>query len=439
MNWLHPQCASLQTTGYAHWAVKSPRRMTWRLPFQEGEDGVPLRQPTPEQLAGGGAPSGPPQRPPCPAPAGPDMGQSITALTLSLHIGTPKISTFSGDVAPGKTEVSYEQWSHEVQCIKDHYPELVVRESIIRSLKGAAADMAHYMGPTAGVSKILEKLLVIFGMVASFDILMQNFYKITQGGSKKVPSFATRLEGTLNQIRIRCPRWIANHEVPWHLKEQLFHGVRKQVRDSIRYLYGNPQTTYSKLVVAAQRAESKTEETKVKARSAASMEVPTNSKELGDQIAKLMAALTRAEQDSHPASAPNSPRHWGGGRVWTNRNTPVHPSSHNGRTGLGQTTSTHSSSITNRGGAESPHKGNQHVQNGVQGGTQSNRGPNPLQYFRCQGWGHMPRECATLAAPLNQEGGTQGNVVKPPPTTNSKFWTFPLWPRTKTDPSQGSQ
>ena len=93
------------------------------------------------------------------------MGQLITALTLGLHIGTPKISTFSGDMAPGKTKVSYEQWSHEVQCIKDHYPESVVRESIMRSLKGAAADMACYMGPTASVSEILEKLLVIFGMV----------------------------------------------------------------------------------------------------------------------------------------------------------------------------------------------------------------------------------------------------------------------------------
>ena len=59
--------------------------------------------------------------------------------------------------------------------------------------------MACYMGPTASVSKILEKLSVIFGTVASFDILMQNFYKISQG-NEKAPSFATRLEATLNQI-----------------------------------------------------------------------------------------------------------------------------------------------------------------------------------------------------------------------------------------------
>ena len=51
--------------------------------------------------------------------------------------------------------------------------------------------MARYMGPTASVSDILEKLSVIFGTVASFDVLMQNFYKISQG-NEKVPSFATR-------------------------------------------------------------------------------------------------------------------------------------------------------------------------------------------------------------------------------------------------------
>ena len=122
------------------------------------------------------------------------MGQLITTLTLGLQIGTPKINTFSGNVAPGKTKVSYEQWSHKVQCIKDHYPESMVWESIMRSLKGAVADMAWYMGPTAGASKILEKLSVIFRTVASFDVLMQNFYKITQGGSEEVPSFVTRLE-----------------------------------------------------------------------------------------------------------------------------------------------------------------------------------------------------------------------------------------------------
>ena len=97
------------------------------------------------------------------------------------------------------------------------------------------------------------------------------------------------------------------------------------------------------------------EETKerVKVRSAASTEVATGSKELGDQIAKLMAALTRVEQGSHPASAPNSPRHRGGRRGQADRNTPICPSSYNVQTGLGQTPSVCSSSAASRESTDS--------------------------------------------------------------------------------------
>ena len=94
-------------------------------------------------------------------------------------MGTPRINTFSDNVTVGKTGVSFKQWYHEVQCVKDHYPESQVQESIVRSLKGAAADMAWYMGPAASMATILQKLSVIFGTMASFNVLMQNFYKVT--------------------------------------------------------------------------------------------------------------------------------------------------------------------------------------------------------------------------------------------------------------------
>ena len=122
-----------------------------------------------------------------------------------MQLGTTHINTFSGKAMPGKMEVSFKQWYHEVQCVKDHYPESVVWESIVQSLKGTTEVMARYMGPTTSVTHILQILTLIFGTVTSFDIIMQNFYKATQSNHEKVPSFATRLEGTLNQIRLHCP------------------------------------------------------------------------------------------------------------------------------------------------------------------------------------------------------------------------------------------
>ena len=174
-----------------------------------------------------------------------------------------------------------------------------------------------------------------------------------------MPLFATRLEGTLNQIRLKCPGRIADLEVACHLKDQLFHGVCKHIRDSIRYLHSNPETTYSQLMVAARKVESVMEDAKekVRARSSAATKVTHGSKELGDQITRLMATQTRAQQGTHPATTPNSPRHRGHGRGQMDRNTPAHPSSHSGWTGLGQSTSAYSSSAASRVATASQSRG----------------------------------------------------------------------------------
>ena len=63
-------------------------------------------------------------------------------------------------------------------------------------------------------------------------------------------------------------------------------------------------------MITAQKAENKNEEAcdKVRARSAMTTEPIEGTTELGNQIAKLMAALTWTGQGNSPASAPNSPR-----------------------------------------------------------------------------------------------------------------------------------
>ena len=66
---------------------REPKEDDQEVTFPGGGRWGPLRQPTHvlEQPAGERVPSGPPQQPPCPVLAGPDMGQLITALTLGLQ------------------------------------------------------------------------------------------------------------------------------------------------------------------------------------------------------------------------------------------------------------------------------------------------------------------------------------------------------------------
>ena len=131
-------------------------------------------------------------------------------LSVPLPLGCDwvflRINAFSGEALLGKTKVSFKQWYYEVQCAKDHYLESVVQENIGRSLKFPVVDMAQYMGPTTSVAHIrTSNDATDNGTVVSFDVLMWNFYNVTQGNHEKIPSFIMRLEGTLNQIRLQCP------------------------------------------------------------------------------------------------------------------------------------------------------------------------------------------------------------------------------------------
>ena len=146
-------------------------------------------------------------------------------------------------------------------------------------------------------------------------------------------------------------------------------------------------------MVATQKAESKNEEIqdKVRARATVATDSWEGTTELGQEIAKLMAILTTAGQDSNPASAPSSPRERGHGRGHADRSTPGHPSSHNGWTSLGQTApgcstpTGHGTGVTvSRNQGQSSHSTNARHED-----TTSRREPKSLQCFRCQSWGHM--------------------------------------------------
>ena len=144
-------------------------------------------------------------------------------------------------------------------------------------------------------------------------------------------------------------------------------------------------------MITACKAGSKNEEAqdKVRARSAVTTEPVEGTTELGNQIARLMAALTRAGQGNSPGSVPNSPRHRGHGRGQMDRNTPSCCNSHNGQVGPVQTTSAHSISAGCRTGTTGQSQGNAQGSKDTQGGTSYRKDTSFLQCFRCQVWGHM--------------------------------------------------
>ena len=101
------------------------------------------------------------------------------------------------------------------------------------------------------MSEMISKLELIYGTVASFDILMQHFYKLQQGKTEKVQVYVTHLEGTLNAVKQEYPMMLSAGIGQKHLRYCLFHGLCKQLHDSMCYLYNDLRIMYPELLTAA--------------------------------------------------------------------------------------------------------------------------------------------------------------------------------------------
>ena len=160
----------------------------------------------------------------------------------ALRTNIPKLSAFSGERAKG--EVSFEQWSYELQTLRKTYSDSALREGIHHSLRGAAADTVRNMGPDVPLDTIIKKFAIVYGNVKSFDLLMWDFYRADQGEEESIPSFATQVEGLLSQICDKFPEKLTPPEEQRLLKDPLFHGCKKSIWDSVKYCFADPCIDY---------------------------------------------------------------------------------------------------------------------------------------------------------------------------------------------------
>ena len=154
-----------------------------------------------------------------------------------------------------KGEASFEQWSYELQTLRKTYSESVLREGIQRSLKGAAAHTVHNMGPGASLDTIIKKFSIIYGNVKSYDLLMGDLYRADQVEEETVTSFATWIEGLLSQVRDKFPNQIPLYKEHKLLKDRLFHGNQKSIRDSVKYCHADATVDYMTFLEECRKAE----------------------------------------------------------------------------------------------------------------------------------------------------------------------------------------
>ena len=154
----------------------------------------------------------------------PQCDMSYSSVAPQLARKTPKFSVFNGDLTQ-KTEVSFKQWVFEVKGVMQSPREAILREGIVHSLWGAVADLFQSLGLHGAVSHIINKLELMCGTIASFNILMQNFYKLQQGRMERVLICVIQLEGVLNVVQQEYPNMLHASKVQKQLRDNLFQGL----------------------------------------------------------------------------------------------------------------------------------------------------------------------------------------------------------------------
>ena len=167
----------------------------------------------------------------------------------------PRLPNFSGDEPTPKHEATFVNWLYQVESYMKNYPEPSMRQAIMQSVRGGAANVVRYVGPEATVQMILSKLKIQFGSVANVDVLLHDFYKITQQRGESVRQFNNKLNDTLNEVRTRFPGVIHESLADQYLKNRLFNGMSVHLKNGIRYLYANPASTAEHLYLAALAVE----------------------------------------------------------------------------------------------------------------------------------------------------------------------------------------
>ena len=78
--------------------------------------------------------------------------------------------------------------------------------------------------------------------------MLKEFNNMMQGSKESAAAYITRLEAALHRICTKHPEEIGEAQAQIMLKRGCYQGLRDGLKESLRYLYDNPDQTYEDLV-----------------------------------------------------------------------------------------------------------------------------------------------------------------------------------------------
>ena len=163
----------------------------------------------------------------------------------------PNLPRFSGIDPTPKDECPFEQWFFQVSAIRSMCSEVAMKTALLSSVVGEAGEYLVFIGLDLDLDDILDKFQRRYGKRSSTDSLLRDYFQIQQQKGERVQGLAHRLERAFRCLSIEVPGVVSEET----LKERLFHGMTQRLRDSMRFHFSLPDSTYESLLEASRRVE----------------------------------------------------------------------------------------------------------------------------------------------------------------------------------------
>ena len=306
----------------------------------------------------------------------------------------PRLSTFSGDPT-AKGDAQFDLWKYEVDCLLREavHSEETVKQAMRKALKGNAARIVMRKGTDATCQQILSSLETVYGLVETGENLLAEFYAARQDKTEDVASWSCKIEDLLERATERGH--VAERDKADMLKTKFWTGLRQNLKDGSRHKY-DTDLSFDELRVVVRRLEREYDSRDSQDR---------DGKTAGKAQAKMAVTSDESQQ--------------GGADAFTELKGMVHKLSNQVSAMQKQMNASKpgasgksASGFQKKGGnyteADSDKTGQAAKTQGTSGSSAKKR--QDIKCYRCEGMGHIQRDCPTKRTPVCWDCGEEGHT-----------------------------
>ena len=278
-----------------------------------------------------------------------------TSPTPRKMTRNPELPHFSGENPTPRGEVEFDNWIFQVKNLRKTYTDDAIRNGVVASVRGVANMIVRSAGYESTLDHMIDCLDSKFAQTETDDCLLQEFHRMQQGSTERVLDYGSKLECKFRFLQERFPGRYEDSQ----LRDRFFASVNDRTRDAIRHKHDQAASTFNELLNAAMKAEAETPNRVVHAKALNATDNTNPDNEI-TSIQKQLVNMTEILKSAHFRGRDEKEK--------------------------GSATAT----VTD-------------ARKGLKGQEFSSAGPfkqgkPPRQCYRCMGWGHYARNCASKVA-----------------------------------------